>query len=78
MGNGRGAAPEATAAPPGPSKLVDSGPGMPKQNGVPGANRRPAAGPGGNHVGSASPPAACNRVERRRQVLLLPLQNPKP
>lgn len=62
MGNGPGAPPEATAAPPGPSKLVESRAGMPKQNGVPGANRRPAAGPGGSHDGSASPPAACTRV----------------
>mmetsp|Transcript_10739 Transcript_10739/g.32238 ORF Transcript_10739/g.32238 Transcript_10739/m.32238 type:complete len:205 (+) Transcript_10739:349-963(+) len=51
----RAAYPAATESPPGPAKLVNSGPGMAKRKAWPAWKRRPAAAPGGCHVGSSSP-----------------------
>ena len=48
-------APAAAESPPGPAKLMNSGPGVAKRNGCPASKRRAAAAPGSCHVGSSNP-----------------------
>ncbi len=45
----------AAVSPPGPAKLMNSGPGVAKRKGCPASKRRAAAAPASCHVGSSSP-----------------------